>query len=115
MKTDIEWLDPKTSIPPFGVQILVILGGIGSKDAMRTSTPYVHIVNAIMSRETPNAEGFEDYRAFLKGEATFDEFQFCIVPFADYEYGDGESDWYSDAILAWAPMPDFSELLRAAP
>lgn len=113
MKTEIEWLDPKASHPPFGVQILVILGGIGSKDCMRTSTPYVHIANAVIARETPNCEGYSDYHDFLKGEAPWDDFQFYVVPFDQYEYGDPSDcdDWYSDAIVAWAPMPDFSALL----
>lgn len=117
MKTEIEWLDPKQTVPPFGVQFLAVMGGIGSNDCMRTSRPYVHIANVVMSKGSPNAPGTKEYGAWLAdgGDAeAFDDFQFYIVPFDEWEYGSGsesESDWYSDAIVAWAPMPDFSALL----
>lgn len=117
MKTEIEWIDPNVTVPPFGVQFLAVLGGIGSKDFLRTSTPYVSVQNVVMSKGSPNSPGTEEYKDFIADDGDsckFSEFQFYIVPFDQWEYGNGsesESDWYSDALLAWAPMPDFSALL----
>lgn len=116
MKTTIEWQDPKINPPPFGRQFLALLGGQGSTDCLRTVTPYVKVANVVMRRDGPNCDDDSDYREFMadeRGSEAFDDYQFHLVDFDQYTYGDDSDclDWYSDSIVAWAPMPDFSALL----
>jgi len=118
MKTEINWKDPNIENPPFAERILVLLGGTGSSDCMRTFEKYVHICDVVMKLESPNDdEPGSEHQAFIddeRGPECFDDYQFCLQYWHDNEFGDDEDqmDWYSDAIVAWAPMPDFSEVLK---
>lgn len=117
MQTTIEWLDPKEHTPPFGTQFLALFGGQGSNDCMQTWQKYLHVCNVVMKRESPNedepGEEYREFRADERGHACFDDYQFCLIEYQNHAFGDetDEMDWYSDAIVRWAPMPDFSELL----
>lgn len=92
---------------------MVMLGGTGSNNAGRTYERYVRIMNAIISHRSPNddEEGSEQAK-FLAGDiGDFDDYQFMVYPYDEWKFGgaaDDESDWYSDSIIAWAPMPDIS-------
>jgi hypothetical protein len=118
MQTTIEWLKPTEQTPPFGKQFLALLGGQATADAGATWEKYVRVCNVVMKKESPNDdEPGEQYREFGeddRGAACFDDYQFCLIEYHDHAFGDerDELDWYSDAIVRWAPMPDFSELLK---
>lgn len=108
--TPINWKFPKEEVPPFGKQILVVLGGQGSDDAGQTWETYFRVCNAIILRTSPNDDDkgseFKEYEA--EG-GDFADFQFFVAEWSDWKYGDkSEPDWYSDAILVWAEMPDLS-------
>ena len=114
MKTEIEWISPKDKIPPFGTQILVMLGGQGSTDFAKTWERYVRIVNVVIDKTSPNDERPGDvYQDFADDDrdGCFDDYQFYVVDYDKYRFeNDGhiESDWFSDAIVQWAMMPDLS-------
>lgn len=107
---EIKWIDPRTQVPPFDEQILVVLGGNGSDDACRTWQRYVKVANVIISKRSPNDdEPCDEYTEFFAGnQSDYNQFQFYVFDYADYTYGmgeDSESDWFSDSIMFWAPMP----------
>lgn len=109
----INWIKPVDQTPPFGEQIMIMLGGSGSNDAGRTFEPYVRIMNGVMSERSPNDdERGDDYQAWLSGpQDDWDDYQFMVYAYDDWRYGLGDvddSDWMSDSILAWAPMPQLS-------
>ncbi len=119
MKTVIDWVNPKDQIPPFNERILVLLGGQGSVDFMKTWTRYVTITDAIITKHSPNDDGTEptEYAEFLREEdkiKAFQQYQFDVHNWYEWKYCDAggdcgaDSEWYSDAICMWAPMPDFS-------
>lgn len=117
MKMIIEWFNPNENNPPFGKQFLALLCGQGSADAGVKWEKYVRFCNVVMKKESPNEnEPGDEYREFKKderGASCFDDYQFCLIKYHDYEFGDerDELDWYSDAIVLWAPMPDLSNFL----
>lgn len=110
---NIEWIKPSDQPPPFEEQIMVMLGGTGSNNAGRTYERYVRIMNAIISHRSPSddEEGSEQ-EAFLSGDlGDFGDYQFMVYAYDEWKFGgaeDDDSDWYSDSIIAWAPMPDVS-------
>jgi len=111
---EIKWIDPKTQTPPFNQQILVVLGGSGSTDATTTWNKYVKVCNVIIGKSSPNDnDPFDQWDEFVEnGKKDYDTFQFYVFDYADYTYGMGEdsdSDWYSDAIICWASMPNLTE------
>ena len=111
---EIKWISPKTEIPPFGEQFLVVLGGSGSTNAMETWQSYVKVCNVVISKQSPNDnEPFDEWKEFVEGgKKDYDQFQFYIFDYSDYTYGmgeDSESDWYTDAIVCWAFMPKIAE------
>ena len=118
MKTTIEWIDPKEKIPPFNKRILELLGGQG------TWNKYATIMDAIMTKKSPNDDGDDEtsvYEEFDEEDnklAEFGDYQFFVHSWYRFKYegaGDGDdSDWFSDAILKWADMPDFSEAIDAS-
>ena len=124
MKTEINWINPKDQIPPFLTRILVLLGGQGSTDWMKTWERYATITDAIITKRSPNDDDEDptEYAEFLREEdkiAAFSQYQFNVHNWYEWKYcdaggdcGDG-SDWYSDAICMWAPMPDFSAAIAA--
>lgn len=120
MKTVIEWIDPKDHMPPFGERILVLLGGQGITDWMKTWQRYATITDAIITKSSPNDDDDEttEYMEFLRekdNKAMFQQYQFVVRNWSEWKFvGDSSSaDWYSDAICMWAPMPDFSEAITA--
>ena len=118
MKTTIEWIDPKEKIPPFNKRILVLLGGQG------TWNKYATIMDAIMTKKSPNDDDDDETSVYEEFEeednklAEFGDYQFFVHSWYRFKYegaGDGDdSDWFSDAILKWADMPDFSEDIAAS-
>ncbi len=119
METIIDWLDPKKVLPPFNKRILVLLGGQGSLDCMKTLTRYVTVSDVIVLRQSPNDDGdaeteYERWISEADRQAAYHNYQFDVIGWAAYQYEDaggecGEpAEWYSDAIVAWAPMPDLS-------
>lgn len=110
----INWIKPKLQAPPFGQQILVVLGGTGSDNAGGSWNSYVKVANVIITKRSPNdVEEGEQYEEYMASEAAddYEQFQFYVYDYADYKYGmgdDEDSDWYSDSILCWAPMPDIN-------
>jgi len=54
MQTIIDWIAPKVQVPPFGTRILVLLGGQGSLDCMKTWQKYVTVSDAIILKQSPN-------------------------------------------------------------
>lgn len=116
MKTVIEWKDPAVEAPPFNKRILALLGGSGSNDCMQTWTQYVHFCDVVISRTSPNDEDeFSEYEEFtiVKGKYPYSEYQFHVAYWHEMKFGSRENlDWYSDSISRWAPMPDFSEVLK---
>lgn len=124
MITEINWILPSEFIPPFNKRILVLLGGQGSVDCMKTWTRYVTISDVIISRNSPNdggENGFE-YREFLKEPdplKAYSNYQFDVHTWYEWKFCDAggdcgdDADWYSDAICMWAPMPDFSPAIAA--
>ena len=119
MKHEIEWNTPKEKHPPFGKQILVALGGQGSDDCTQTWVKYVRLANVVIDKTSPNDDEpgseYSDYKREALSGVSYDAFQFYVVDYDKYRFendGDIESDWFSDAIVAWAPMPDFSEVLE---
>ena len=123
MKTTIEWIDPKEKIPPFNKRILVLLEGLGSTSRMKTWNKYATIMDAIMTKKSPNDDGDDETSAYEEFEeednklAEFGDYQFFVHSWYRFKYegaGEGyDSDWFSDAILKWADMPDFSEAIAA--
>ena len=117
METKITWFKPNEKTPPFDEQILVLLGGQGSNDAGRTFQRYVKVANVVMLEESINdEESGSEYQAFQddeRGPGCFDDYQFFLIEYSDHTYGDETNvlDWHSDAIVAWAPMPDLSEVM----
>lgn len=116
MQTIIDWIDPKVKVPPFDTRILVLLGGQGSRDCMQSWTRYVSISDVVILRQSPNdCDGerseFDCWLDEPDQQAAYDNYQFDVVGWAAHQYEDaggefGESaEWYSDAIVAWAPMP----------
>lgn len=123
MKTTIEWIDPKEKIPPFNKRILVLLGGEGSTDWMKTWNKYSTIMDAIMTKKSPNDDGDDETSAYEEFEqednklAAFGDYQFFVHSWYRFKYEgageDDDSDWFSDAIFRWADMHDFSEAIAA--
>ena len=114
MQTTIEWIDPKDQPPPFDTAFLALFGG-----QLRHPTgiweKYIEIQHVVMLHDSPNGEGREDeYYEFSGGDARlFPDFQFHLCSVDRWRMGFAEDylDWYSDAIVRWAPMPDFSSVL----
>lgn len=47
--------------------------------------------------------------------SAFDQYQFMVYPYDQWQFcgaDDEDSDWYSDSIIAWAPMPDVSDWIK---
>lgn len=110
MAMEINWIKPERQIPPFGQQILVVLGGTGSDNAGGSWNSYVKVANVVISKRSPNdVEEQDQYDEFMAGNGDdFDQFQFYVYDYADYKYGMGDdeaADWFSDSIVCWAPMP----------
>ena len=111
----IKWIKPSDQFPPFGEQIMVMLGGTGSNNAGRTYEKYVRIMNAVISHRSPNddEDGVEQEAFFSGPQDDYEDYQFMVYPYDEYKFGFGDnedSDWFSDSIIAWAPMPDISEI-----
>lgn len=117
--TIIDWIDPKKVFPPFNERILVLLGGQGSRNCMKTWSRYVTVSDVIVLRQSPNddADDNPEYDLWLEEadqQAAYHNYQFDVIGWAARQYEDaggefGEpAQWYSDAIVAWAPMPDLS-------
>ncbi len=117
----IEWIDPAKAYPPFNKRILVLLGGQGSNDGCRTWDRYATLADVVVLKQSPNDSDTDDTPdQFVQwfGEedrqAAYDKYQFDVVGWPEYEFEDAggewgeEADWYSDSIVAWAPIPDFS-------
>ncbi len=118
MKTVIEWINPKEKIPPFNTRILVLLGGQGSLDCMRTWERYATIRDVVMTRSSPNdcgEDGNQNYHEFMAEEdqqSSFGDYQFDVRLWYEHKFcGEEDADWYSDSILMWAPIPDFGEAI----
>lgn len=120
MQTVIDWIDPKKVFPSFGKRILVLLGGQGSHDGMKTWTQYVTVSDVIVLRHSPNDsdDGEQSEFDLWLGEPdrqkAYQNYQFDVVGWAAHCFEDagGEfgksAEWYSNAIVAWAPMPELS-------
>lgn len=108
--TPINWKFPKEEVPPFGKQILVVLGGQGSDDAGQTWETYFRICNVVILQTSPNEEEEgSEAQAYREEGGDWSQYQFYVAEYATWKYGDkSEPDWYSDAILVWAEMPDLS-------
>jgi len=123
MKTLIEWIDPNQQTPPFGLRILVLLGS-SILEATGDWHKSLELKQVVMSEESPMDEDLKDrdpddedaddrsqYEQFMVCEDEgykFSDFQFYLTdPFSEEEL-----DWFSDGIVRWSPMPDFSELMN---
>ena len=114
--TPITWNLPNEIAPPFLRPILAVFGGQGTNDAGANWNKYLRIASIVMLKTSPNCEGLEDYKAYTAdiGSDDFNQFQFYCVDSDEHEYEDAEeSDWYSDAMLLWAEMPDLSALVAS--
>lgn len=110
----IDWIDPNDQVPPFGKEILVVLGGTGSDDAGGTWDKYFKVCNAIITKKSPNDNDDEDeFNDFVDGgQKDYMDFQFYVYDYGDYKYGlsdEDRSDWFSDSIIRWAHMPSMNE------
>lgn len=124
MKTVIEWINPKEKVPPFNTRILVLIGGQGSTNCMKNWDKYATIMDAIMTSRSPNDDddetsNYDDFEAEDDKIAAFADYQFFVHCWYKFKYegagdGYGSDDWYSDAIVRWAFLPDFSESIRGA-
>ena len=122
METVIEWINPKEKVPPFNTRILVLLGGQGSTNCMKNLDKYATIMDAIMTRRSPNDDddetsNYDDFEAEDDKIAAFADYQFFVHCWYKFKYegagdGYGSDDWYSDAIVRWAPLPDFREAIN---
>lgn len=104
---EIIFKKPEDEVPPFNEPVLVVLGG------NMNGENYTHVISVMMLKRTPNCDGFDDWRVWKDNPepSEFSNYQFYLRPIDQMD--DDEEDgleWYSDAILAWAPMPDFLEL-----
>ncbi len=120
MNTEINWIDPHISPPSFNERILVLVGGTGTNDAARTWHKYVQIFDVVMLESSPNDLGDDGgdsvFDEFLQDDsANWDDYQFHLIQYHEHKFGDDEEylDWYSDSIVRWADIPDFSEVLKA--
>ena len=123
MKTVIEWIDPDKQTPLFNQKILVLLGS-SILEATGDWHKSLELKQVVMSEESPMDEDLKDrdpddedaddrsqYEQFMVCEDEgykFSDFQFYLTdPFSEEEL-----DWFSDGIVRWAPIPDFSELMK---
>jgi hypothetical protein len=130
MKTEIQWIDPKEQIPPFKTRIMVMLGGQGSLDCMQTWERYGTVFDAIITKHSPNDPSerepdgepteYEEFTAERDKLTAYQQYQFDVHVWYQWkfenrggEFGD-DAEWYSDAILLWAPLPDFSAAIPPA-
>ena len=100
---EIGWFNPGVNPPPFETKLLLMVAGSRSNDCGRTFEAFTEVITGSVQESGPGDE--YDYQTaheeFIAGEKDeFLEYQFFIHT----ENGD-ESDWYSDAIVAWAYYP----------
>jgi len=117
MQTQIDWLDPNDHQPPFDQEILVVFGEYRTDNAGVTWERLARVMNAKIAKIGPGdevGEEGEEYNAFLakRDDEKYDNYQFYVLPWGEAAPEDIylDTDYYSNTILAWAPMPDFSSM-----
>ena len=109
---NIHWHKPtphkSEATPPFGRVFLACFAGMTSSDAGKTYKPYFHFQSVKMLRRSNNDqdEFGESFLEWQEAEYTWDQFQFVLE-----DSGGNEIDWTSDAIIAWAKLPNMAEYL----
>lgn len=90
---------------------------------MKSWTRYVSFSDVVILKQSPNdcddgeRSEFECWLDEPNPLAAFDNYQFDVVGWAAHRFEDAgvefgkSAEWYSDAIVAWAPMPDLSSAI----
>lgn len=111
METIVSWKDPSKEPPPFDKVIWAMIGYKSTHDCGLSWQEYLDPYPLIISTDSPNDSGSQsEIERFVRDGTCFNEHQFFITD----RHGDmfKNIELKSDAIVAWAELPDFIALLE---